>query len=319
MIPTSIHIHPGEVLTFGKLFNAFPAALKELGPLHFRFKVADKEHGFAYQDAVSFDQQVPSANGIVHAKVLVVSKAFERRPRSQLTLKASAKDPANAAPTRHQAAPSSSSSSTTKEKPRPAPFREEHQPRDSPPQRQVPAEAKATRPAPTPQQQQHQQQQQPRQEEAPAEPSYVAKELNRAGLAAAREQEVQDRVDAAKEFKAELDDKSCKETAEFDAAKEAHDARLTAWATQNSEKKNVRSLMTSMHTVLWDGHRWKQLGLGDVIDAKKVKLHYRKAMLVVHPDRCSNRSVEVRFIAKRIFEAVNEAYQDFLKKEGVEG
>ena len=187
--------------------------------------------------------------------------------------------------------------------------------------RQVPAEAKAAtaRSALTPQQQQQQQQQPPRQDEAPTEPAYVAKELDRAELAAAREQEVQDRIDAAKEFKAELDDKGSKETAEFDAAKELHDARLTAWATQNNEKKNVRSLMTSMHTVLWDGHRWKQLGLGDVIDAKKVKLHYRKAMLVVHPDRCSNRSVEVRFIAKRIFEAVNEAYQDFLKKEGLEG
>ena len=47
-------------------------------------------------------------------------------------------------------------------------------------------------------------------------------------------------------------------------------------------------------------------------------LSYRKAMLVVHPDRCSNSSAEVRFIAKRIFEAINEAYQEFLTKEGLE-
>ena len=40
-------------------------------------------------------------------------------------------------------------------------------------------------------------------------------------------------------------------------------------------------------------------------------------MLVVHPDRCSHLSGETKFIAKRIFEAINEAYQDFLKKEGV--
>lgn len=40
-------------------------------------------------------------------------------------------------------------------------------------------------------------------------------------------------------------------------------------------------------------------------------------MLVVHPDRCSGMSAEIRFIAKRIFESINEAYQEFLKKEGV--
>ena len=73
------------------------------------------------------------------------------------------------------------------------------------------------------------------------------------------------------------------------------------------------------HTVLWTGNTWKPLGLGDVIDAKQVKLHYRKAMLVVHPDRCSGPGVsgEVKFIAKRVFEAINEGYQEFLKKETV--
>ena len=54
-----------------------------------------------------------------------------------------------------------------------------------------------------------------------------------------------------------------------------------------------------------------------MIDPKKVKLNYRKAMLVVHPDRTSNQSTEIRFIGKRIFEAINDAYQDFLKKEGL--
>ena len=42
-------------------------------------------------------------------------------------------------------------------------------------------------------------------------------------------------------------------------------------------------------------------------------------MLVVHPDRCAGAgsTPEMRYIAKRVFEAVNEAYQDFLKKETV--
>ena len=49
----------------------------------------------------------------------------------------------------------------------------------------------------------------------------------------------------------------------------------------------------------------------------QVKLQYRKAMLVVHPDHCVTLSNENKFLSKRIFEAVNEAYNEFLKKESV--
>ncbi len=59
------------------------------------------------------------------------------------------------------------------------------------------------------------------------------------------------------------------------------------------------------------------MGLGDVIEPKQIKVQYRKAMLVVHPDRCSHLDGETRFIAKRVFEAINEAYEEFLRKEGL--
>jgi cyclin G-associated kinase len=72
-----------------------------------------------------------------------------------------------------------------------------------------------------------------------------------------------------------------------------------------------------MHTVLWSGNTWKAISLGDVLEPKQVKLQYRKAMLIVHPDRLSNHSAEIRYIGKRVFEAINEAYQEFLKKESV--
>jgi len=72
-----------------------------------------------------------------------------------------------------------------------------------------------------------------------------------------------------------------------------------------------------MHTVLWTPNKWKPIGLGDVLEPRGVKLQYRKAMLVVHPDRCAGLSAEVRFIAKRVFEGINEAYEEFLKKENV--
>ncbi len=50
-------------------------------------------------------------------------------------------------------------------------------------------------------------------------------------------------------------------------------------------------------------NNWKPVGLGDLLDAKQVKLAYRKAMLVVHPDRCSGMDAETKFTcmaAKRV-------------------
>jgi hypothetical protein len=96
---------------------------------------------------------------------------------------------------------------------------------------------------------------------------------------------------------------------------------LQAWAFDNGVKRNVRTLLATMHvslwthslthslihpltyslpphplthplithsllqTVVWPGCKWKPLGLGDVLSPKQVKLAYRKAMLVVHTDK----------------------------------
>jgi hypothetical protein len=45
----------------------------------------------------------------------------------------------------------------------------------------------------------------------------------------------------------QLDTKAEKEAAEFDAAREKHDKALLAWATNNKEKRNVRTLLSTMH------------------------------------------------------------------------
>lgn len=43
------------------------------------------------------------------------------------------------------------------------------------------------------------------------------------------------------------DEALAKESNEFDLAKATHDARLTAWAFNNKEKRNVRTLLSTMH------------------------------------------------------------------------
>lgn len=84
---------------------------------------------------------------------------------------------------------------------------------------------------------------------------------------------------------------------------------MQTWAFDNGKKRNVRTLLATMHvsftsrsyfcagwkyflmnifcvqTVVWEGCKWKPIGLGDVLSPKQVKLAYRKAMLIVHTDK----------------------------------
>jgi hypothetical protein len=48
------------------------------------------------------------------------------------------------------------------------------------------------------------------------------------------------------------------------------------------------------------GNTWKPVFLGDLVMADRVKFHYRKAMLILHPDKNVNGSVEQRFVAEKV-------------------
>eukprot|EP01034_Spumella_vulgaris_P021981 gene21981-28068_t len=140
---------------------------------------------------------------------------------------------------------------------------------------------------------------------------------SRETLVAEREADTQQRVNDALANKRTLDASAAKEADEVEQARLKHDKNLLAWATDKNVKRNIRTLLSTMHTVLWPDNKWKPIGLGDVLEPKGIKLQYRKAMLVVHPDRCSHLDAETTFIAKRVFEAINEAYDVFLEKEGL--
>jgi hypothetical protein len=52
------------------------------------------------------------------------------------------------------------------------------------------------------------------------------------------------------------------------------------------KEKNIRALLCSLGTVLWDGEeRWKPIGMHQLVTPDQVKKVYRKAVLSVHPDK----------------------------------
>ena len=61
------------------------------------------------------------------------------------------------------------------------------------------------------------------------------------------------------------------------------DARLTAW--KGGKADNLRALLQSLDTVLWEGAGWKKVGMSDLVMPSKVKIIYMKAIGKVHPDK----------------------------------
>lgn len=50
------------------------------------------------------------------------------------------------------------------------------------------------------------------------------------------------------------------------------------------KKGNIRALLGTLHTVLWEGSGWN-CNLSNLVTYADVKKAYRKACLAVHPDK----------------------------------
>ncbi|XP_047230897.1 putative tyrosine-protein phosphatase auxilin isoform X2 [Girardinichthys multiradiatus] len=69
-------------------------------------------------------------------------------------------------------------------------------------------------------------------------------------------------------------------------AKEMDPEKIKILDWIEGKERNIRALLSTMHTVLWEGEtRWKPVGMADLVTPDQVKKVYRKAVLVVHPDK----------------------------------
>lgn len=331
-------------ITFGQFLDQFPSsANSQGGRLHFRFQEDDSKLGFVWVDVISPHEILPVRNGQITAKVLCLDSAITTKRIARLRRKQNIDYGAEGLIAKANIIQSRDrSDGQNNYRQRPPEYNSSSKPNNS--QGEMFSERAEQKYSSNTNdlvdfgmsddlQHQHYQNSSSSQQHmstpdidfgsmAPMDASpgaAPAVKLNRDELVAIREAAIQDKVQQALEFKQELDDNLKREGEELDAAKAKHEKNLTEWAFDQSKKKrNVRTLLTTMGKVLWADSAWKPIGLGDVIEPKKVKLQFRKAMLVVHPDRCAGLTSENRFIGKRIFEAVNEAYQEFLKTESVE-
>ncbi|SPQ21805.1 36ad15cc-8b47-4cf8-9edc-f4f167822e3f [Thermothielavioides terrestris] len=95
------------------------------------------------------------------------------------------------------------------------------------------------------------------------------------------------------------------------------DARIAAW--RDGKRDNLRALLSSLDSVLWEGSGWKKVGLHELVVPNKVKVVYMKAIAKTHPDKIAqDATTEVRMIAATVFSTLNEAWDKFKAENNID-
>lgn len=157
-------------------------------------------------------------------------------------------------------------------------------------------------------------QQKPR---ASREGDFKGEGTDRAMLKAQFEQHIQDKAAAAAEqMRLAEEERARYEDLKF-ASQDQIKAKVDAWAGPKHNRKNLRAMLASFDTILWDSakEKWGKKGLHELVMPDQVKKIHRKAVLVVHPDKVHNQSTEVKLLAEEVQGVLQTALEEFRKKE----
>eukprot|EP00899_Mesostigma_viride_P024636 jgi/Mesvir1/5357/Mv15442-RA.1 len=122
----------------------------------------------------------------------------------------------------------------------------------------------------------------------------------------------QRQMDALQE-KLDRERKEAQENEERRALMDSLGPAIRKWG--ESSKGNIRTLLSKLHEVLWEGAEWTPVSLTDLMSASDVKRVYRRFLLKCHPDKISASSVEKRFISNMIFDYLKDAWATFQNTE----
>lgn len=95
--------------------------------------------------------------------------------------------------------------------------------------------------------------------------------------------------------------------AELVKTMDPEEALIMEW--REGKARNIRSLLCSLHKIIFSGTRWTTCGMHELVSQGDVKKMYRKACLAVHPDKHTGTDNEN--ISKLIFMELNEAWSEF--------
>ncbi|KAF4630882.1 hypothetical protein G7Y89_g7252 [Cudoniella acicularis] len=94
------------------------------------------------------------------------------------------------------------------------------------------------------------------------------------------------------------------------------EAKIGKW--RDGKRDNLRALIGSLDTVMWEGSGWQTVGMHQLVQNNKVKIHYMKAIGKTHPDKLpQDASTEIRMIAGLVFATLNESWDKFKQQNGL--
>ncbi|KAL1407171.1 auxilin-like clathrin-binding protein required for normal clathrin function [Vanrija albida] len=106
---------------------------------------------------------------------------------------------------------------------------------------------------------------------------------------------------------------AAREDDQRDALKDSVDAKLEAW--RKGKETNLRGLIASLDTVLWDDilKGGLKVGMHELVTDKQVKIKYMKVVARLHPDKlaATSATVEQRMLAGGAFGTLAEAWAAF--------
>ena len=83
------------------------------------------------------------------------------------------------------------------------------------------------------------------------------------------------------------------------------------------QKAELRSLLVNLDRVLWEGVDWPGCSMASILASSDVKLVYRKAIKLCHPDKLRSSSCDEALVqhGSKLFDTLKQAFTIFEKKE----
>ena len=108
-----------------------------------------------------------------------------------------------------------------------------------------------------------------------------------------------------------------KDQLERDDVKARLQAKLVIWSgnPKTGSLKNIRAMISTMDTIMWENSGWKTVGMGDLVQPSRVKRAYYKAIRIAHPDRVQTGTVEAQYIASWMLDMLKLSWEQFKQKE----
>jgi len=88
--------------------------------------------------------------------------------------------------------------------------------------------------------------------------------------------------------------------------------RISEWTRNGSRAHNIRALLSTLHEILGEDSGWERLTVQALLDEQQVKVAYRRALLLTHPDRGAANDIRrpaERLLRERVFETLRAAYK----------